>query len=246
MTEHLHSETLYRLPNFLCYRPPEFTPAVGALPALRNMRVTFGCFNNSNKITDEVVAAWSRIMLGVPGSHIFLKTSNLADQLTLAAFRKKFQKNGIEASRVECFPSFPNKYDHLMTYGEVDLALDPFPYNGTTTTFEAMWMGVPMVTLEGRVHAARVGHSILTGVGLGELVARSIPDYIQKSIDLANDLPRMAAYRARLRETLLASPLMDAKTFADEMEKAYFDMWRHAVAASNEPKRMAGTGRKPP
>jgi predicted O-linked N-acetylglucosamine transferase (SPINDLY family) len=239
MTEHLHREQLYRLPHFLCYEPPEYTPPVGPPPVRREGRITFGCFNNSNKITDEVVAAWCAIMHRVPGSSIYLKTSNLSDQLTLDAFRAKFSRNGIEAERVECFPSFPSKYDHLMTYGEVDLALDPFPYNGTTTTFESLWMGVPMIGLAGEVHAARVGHSILTGMGLGELVADSEAEYIDKAVALALDHERVADYRSRTRQMLRSSPLMDGKGFAASMETAYFDMWKHALAETR-PIDLAG------
>ena len=235
MTESLYREQLYRLPNFLCYQPPEFTPGVGSLPFLRNGYITFGCFNNSNKITDEVVATWSRIMHQVEGSHIFLKTSNLADQLTLDAFRRKFEINGIAAARVECFPSFPNKYDHLITYGEVDLALDPYPYNGTTTTFESLWMGVPMVALEGRVHAGRVGHSILCGAGLPELSCLDTETYVRTAVDLARNVPRIGEYRASLRGQLANSPLMDRKAFAASVENAYFDMWRHAVDQQGAP-----------
>ena len=241
LTERFYREQLYRLPHFLCYRPPEFTPRVGKLPAMRNGYVTFGCFNNSNKITDEVVAVWAGIMRRVEGSHIFLKTSNLGDQLTLDAFRSKFEKNGIEAERIECFPSFPNKYDHLMTYGEVDLALDPFPYNGTTTTFESLWMGVPMVTLIGQVHAGRVGHSILSGIGLDELSCPDVTRYAEAAVALARDVPRIGAYRSTLRDRLSRSPLMDAKSFAQSVESAYFDMWTHAIERDG-PRQVAQAG----
>ncbi len=240
MTDRYFRETLYRLPNFLCYQPPEFTPEVGKLPALAKGYVTFGCFNNSNKITDEVVAVWSRIMKRVSGSHMVLKTSNMSDKTTLGAFRAKFEKNGIDPGRIECFQAFPNKSDHLMTYSDIDLALDPFPYNGTTTTFESLWMGVPMIALEGKVHAGRVGHSILSGVGLPELVGRSPVEYVDIAVALAADLPRMEAYRSRLRRTLASSPLMDGKGFARSMEDAYFDMWNHAVATSQSVNRAQG------
>ena len=243
LTDKYFRETLYRLPNFLCYQPPEFTPAVATLPAYAKGYVTFGCFNNSNKITDEVVAAWSDILKRVPGSHMVLKTSNLSDKTTLTAFRGKFEANGIAPERIECFQAFPNKCDHLMTYSDIDLALDPFPYNGTTTTFEALWMGVPMIGLEGSVHAGRVGHSILTAVGLGELVARNYDDYVNVAVALALDPDRIAAYRAGLRPRLQSSPLMDGKAFARSMEDAFFDMWRHAVAEASQtaPRQAAGT-----
>jgi predicted O-linked N-acetylglucosamine transferase (SPINDLY family) len=229
MTDKYCREKLYRLPNFLCYQPPEFTPGISPLPARTTGHITFGCFNNSNKITDEVVAVWAKIMKRVPGSKMVLKTSNLGDSLALSAFRKKFQKNGIDPDRIECFQGFRNKSDHLMTYADIDLALDPFPYNGTTTTFESLWMGVPMVTYAGAVHAARVGHAIMTGVGFGEFVADSIPDYIEKAVSIALDVDRLEDARRQARTKLQTSPLMDGAAFAKSMEDAFFDMWHHAV-----------------
>jgi predicted O-linked N-acetylglucosamine transferase (SPINDLY family) len=229
MTEQYHRETLYRLPNFLCYEPRAYTPSVSPLPARTVGRITFGCFNNSNKITDQVVETWAAILKRVENSRIFLKTGSMSDGQTLQAFREKFEKNGITPERVECFVSFPNTFDHLSTYSEIDLTLDPFPYNGTTTTFEALWMGVPMITLEGKVHASRVGHSIMSGIGAGELSAATIEDYIEKAVALAHDLDRIEAYRKVLRDKLQNSPLMDAEKFVTSLENAYFDMWGKAV-----------------
>ncbi len=240
LTDRYFREQLYRLPNFLCYQPPEHTPDVAPLPAKATGSVTFGCFNNSNKITDEVVAVWARIMKRVPGSKMVLKTSNLSDQLALSAFRKKFERNGVDPDRIECFQGFRNKSDHLMTYSDIDLALDPFPYNGTTTTFESLWMGVPMVTLAGNVHASRVGHSIMTAVGLGELVTHSIDDYVDLAVEIALDPDRIEAYRFSARERLQTSPLMDGRAFAHSMEDAFFDMWQHAVSTTKTPRQAAG------
>ena len=180
-------------------------------------------------------------MSRVPNSKIVLKTSNLSDSSTLAAFRKKFAKGGIDPARVQCFESFRNKSDHLMTYGDIDLALDPFPYNGTTTTFESLWMGVPMVTYAGNVHAARVGHAIMTGIGLGEFVADSIPAYIDLAVAIASDIDRLAEIRANTRQKLEDSPLMDGANFARSMEDAFFDMWHHAVAQTG---KQLTSGRK--
>ena len=234
LTDRYYSETLYRLPHFLCYMPGAHTPEVGPLPASERGYVTFGCFNNSNKISDQVVEAWTEILKQVEDSRLVLKTNNLSDRETLEAFQKKFYKRGIADNRIEWFQSFPNKFDHLMTYSEIDLALDPFPYNGTTTTFEALWMGVPMITLEGNLHAARVGHAIMTGIGAPELVAGSLEDYIAKAVSLARDTGRIDDYRVRLRGMLKNSPLMDAKSFAVSIENAYFDMWGKAVEKTNK------------
>jgi predicted O-linked N-acetylglucosamine transferase (SPINDLY family) len=229
LTEKYHSETLYRLPHFLCYKPSPHTPPVSPLGAYERGYITFGCFNNSNKIADPVVDTWVEILKQTGNSRLVLKTNNLSDAPTLEAFRKKFTKRGIAEDRIEWFQSFPNKSDHLMTYSEIDLALDPFPYNGTTTTFEALWMGVPMITLEGQIHAARVGKAILDSIGTPELVASTIEDYIATAVALAKDTARINDYRTRLRGMLQNSPLMDAKSFAVSVENAYFDMWERAV-----------------
>ena len=228
-TEHLHSETLYRLPSFLCYQPPDHTPEVGRSPAAANRYVTFGCFNNTNKIVDDVVDVWVEILRAVEGSRLILKAAELKHGTTMDGFMRKFLERGISADRLSCFPQFPKKFDHLQTYGEVDMALDPFPYNGTTTTMECLWMGVPVVTLKGSIHAARVGYSILGAVGLDELVAETAEDYVQVAVKLASDPARLQAYRATLRPRLRASPLMDARGFARSVEDAYLDMWNRAV-----------------
>jgi predicted O-linked N-acetylglucosamine transferase (SPINDLY family) len=229
LTDRYYAEKLYRLPHFLCYKPSEHTPDVSPLPALERGYVTFGCFNNSNKISGQVIDVWAKILKQVENSRLVLKTGNLGDRETLEAFQKNFKKHGIESERIECFQSFPNKFDHLMTYSEIDLALDPFPYNGTTTTFESLWMGIPMVTLVGQVHAARVGYSILAGIGASELVAQTLEEYVEKAVALARDRERIGLYRARLRNMLRESPLMNGKSFAASVEKAYFEMWETAV-----------------
>ncbi len=224
MTEPLHTEALWRLPNFLCYRPMDQTPAVALSPCLTRGYATFGCFNNSNKLTPEVVAAWAEILRRSPGTRLILKTAELGDSVTVHSFVKGFTQHGIDRTRIEFLPALPNKFDHLAVYSRIDLALDPFPYNGTTTTFEAMWMGVPTLTLAGRVHAARVGVSLMTGVGLPGLVADNLPDYIGKAVAFAQDLPRLAGLRKDLRQRLAASPLMDGKAFAASIEEAYSGM----------------------
>ena len=232
MTESYHAEQLYRLPHFLVYQPPAKTPEVTALPALESGIVTFGCFNQAMKITDEVIAVWAAIMTRVQNSNMIVKAAELGDAKTLAAFQQKFAAHDIAADRIRYYNRTIFKFDHLAVYSEVDLTLDPFPFNGTTTTFEALWMGVPMVTLEGHVHAARVGAAILRPLGLGELVARSVDDYIEKVVALANDLPRLAAYRAGMRQRLRDSALMDGKAFARSVETAYARMWQGAVESA--------------
>jgi predicted O-linked N-acetylglucosamine transferase (SPINDLY family) len=224
LTEALHTERLWRLPHFLCYQPMEHTPPVAPAACLALGHATFGCFNNSNKVTPEVARAWAEILRRAPTARLVMKTAELGDKVTADAFIRRFTEQGIDSHRIECLPAVKRKFDHLKVYGRIDMALDPFPYTGTTTTFEALWMGVPTLTLEGRSHAARVGASILIPAGLPQLVARSPEDYIARAVALANDLPALAALRTGLRERLAASPLMDGPAFARSVEDAYESM----------------------
>lgn len=222
-----HSEQLIRLPDgFLCYRPPADSPGVSLTPALVNGYVTFGSFNNPAKITEEVVEIWSRILLAVPGSRLLLKSKTFCDPVHAEMFSSAFVARGVPAERVMCVPATETISKHLACYNQIDIALDPFPYNGTTTTFEALYMGVPVITLRGNRHAGRVGASILTSLGMNELIAETVVDYLSLAVSLSEDLSRLSLYRAELRGLLVSSPLLDAAIFADSLEDAYRSVWR--------------------
>jgi predicted O-linked N-acetylglucosamine transferase (SPINDLY family) len=138
---------------------------------------------------------------------------------------ERFVRHGVAAERIDLRPSVASTAGHLQMYSEVDIALDPFPYNGTTTTCEALWMGVPVVSLSGDTHAARVGDSISSGVGLGELVAGSLDRYAEIAVALAGDAVRRASLRSGMRQRLRNSPLLDAKLITRDIEAAYRTMW---------------------
>ena len=140
--------------------------------------------------------------------------------------RELFEKAGIVPERVELLGRLPDFSDHLSCYNRVDIALDTFPYHGTTTTCEALWMGVPVVSLAGKAHASRVGVSLLSNVGLPELVGSSEEEYVQIAVQLANNLPRLKSLHSSLRERMQKSPLTDAPRFARDVEMAYREMWR--------------------
>jgi predicted O-linked N-acetylglucosamine transferase (SPINDLY family) len=230
--ETFHCETLERLPSgFLCYRPPADAPDVGPLPALSTNAVTFGSFNNLAKLTPRVVAVWAAILHGVPKARLLLKSGGFADAEARQHFETLFAAAGIGADRLDLAPQNQGLADHLAQYRRIDLALDPFPYNGTTTTCEALWMGVPVLTLAGRRHAGRVGASLLAGLGLNGLVAPDEAGYIEAAIRLAHDLPALAALRAGLRARVAAAPLSDASGFARQVEAAYRRFWRRLVDA---------------
>jgi protein O-GlcNAc transferase len=217
-----YSETLVRLKNgFLCYLPPDGAPDVASLPALESGRITFGSFNNLPKLNEGVLEIWSEILLQVPGSFLLIKSRQLADKSTKRRYRDLFINNGVTPDRVRTLPATSSISEHLELYNRVDIALDPFPYNGTTTTCEALWMGVPVVTLRGKSHSSRVGASILTRVGLKELVAEAENNYVSKGVSLTRDLGRLKALRKGLRRRMKASNLCDAGSFARSIEGVY-------------------------
>ena len=220
-----YSEKLFRLPStFSCYEPDASAPEVGPLPASTPGTVTFGCFNNFAKITPEVIALWARLLRELPQARLFLKSRGLGDPTVANRVRAAFADAGVVPERVLLNGEELSVTEHLKLYHRVDLALDPFPYNGTTTTCEALWMGVPVITLAGRVHAARVGTSLLTHAGLTEWIASSPDDYLKLAIAAASDLPRLAKLRSELRDRMRLSPVCDSQRFTRELETAYATM----------------------
>jgi len=165
-------------------------------------------------------------MRGTPGSHLLIKSKQFADLATRESYLKAFAANGIAEERIELVPWVESRAGHLDLYGRIDVALDTFPYNGTTTTCEALWMGVPVVTLKADRHAGRVGASLLTTLGLEELIANTTQAYVAAVAALAGDLDRLADMRAGLRQRLQASKLCDRAGFARDIEAAYREMWR--------------------
>ncbi|CAO3441231.1 O-linked N-acetylglucosamine transferase, SPINDLY family protein [Azospirillum endophyticum] len=227
LADQLSAERLVRLPHgFHCYQPPMEVDLQPRPPVLDSGVVTFGSFNNTSKVTAEVVRVWAEILKRVPKARLLLKSRQMGDDETRARYRNSFIAHGVDPDRVELLARIPAADGHLRAYDRLDIALDPFPYNGTTTTCEALWMGVPVVTLAGRSHVARVGASLLTNVGLGELIASDEADYIAKAVALAGDPDRLAGLRAGMRARLDAAPLTDHKGFTRSIETALRAMWR--------------------
>lgn len=227
--EHFHTEKLMRLPNGLwCYEPPiADMPEVAPPPALTRGYVTFGSFNNPAKISTATIRAWAAILAAVPRSRLLLKGMILTDAEAKRRLLDQLKSAGLETDRVDIRGSIDDLKAHFAAYGDVDIALDPFPYNGTTTTCEALWMGVPVVALIGNHHAARVGFDLLSRLGLVELAAIDIDAYVATAVALAQDMTRLQYLRSRLRERMRASPLCDAVAFARAFEAALREMWRH-------------------
>jgi len=224
-------ERLLRLPDTrFCYAPPEYSPEVAAPPAAREGRVTFGCFNNLSKINDRVIALWSRVLDRVPGSRLRLMSIGLHDAANVEHVRGRFAKHGVQGERLELYPYVAHP-ELLAAYGEVDIALDPFPFCGGMTSLEALWMGVPVVTLEQPMIAGRQTLSMLRNVGLETLVAADEQGYVEIAAKLAGDLDALARVRAELRPSMAASPLMDGAKFTRNLEDAYRRVWLEAINA---------------
>lgn len=227
MTEAYHTEKLIRIPQgFLCYQPEEESPEIVSAPCKSNSHIIFGCFTLQAKITPEVVRVWSSILQSIENSDLYLKYKHFQNPDVRSAFLERFTENGIEENRIRFLDFQPLYRDHLACYQHLDIVLDPFPYNGTTSTHEALWMGVPVITLAGNDHRSRVGVSILTRLGLSDLIADSIEDYIQIAVSLSKDKERIQELRRTLRLKMLNSPLTRAKEFTTQLEAEYSRLWK--------------------
>jgi protein O-GlcNAc transferase len=232
---HHFVETPWRLPDcYLCFTPPREQIAVGPLPALTAAGLTFACFNRLSKMNPEVVALWARVLHAVPGSRLLLKAQELNDSATQAATHARFAEHGIAPQRV-LLEGFTPRANYLADYQRVDIALDPFPFPGGTTTVEALWMGVPVLSRCGDRFLAHAGESLLRTAGLADWVAADDHDYVAKAQAFAADLPQLARVRAGLRQQLLVSPLCDAPRFAAHLGAAFSGMWQqHRLQAGRQ------------
>ena len=219
------TETIWRLPDTrLCFTPPDINVTIRPLPALTEQRITFGCFNSLHKMSDAVVALWARVLAAVPDSRLFLKARQLYQPAAREAVIEQFSRHGIPPVRLILEgPSIRANY--LAAYNRVDIGLDPFPYTGGTTTAEALWMGVPVLTLSGQHFLPRQGVGLLMNAGLPEWVASDADDYVARAVSHAGNLERLAVLRSQLREQVLASPVFDAARFAMHFEAALRGMW---------------------
>jgi protein O-GlcNAc transferase len=231
-SEQPFSEQLYRLPEtFLCFTARSATPDVAPCPAIENGFVTFGSFNTIAKVQDECLDLWVTVIKSVPDSRLCLKAGTTFSFPSLREmWLKKLEERGIARNRILVLGYQPGVDGHLKAYNQIDIALDCFPYSGTTTTTEALLMGVPVVTIaaptDSPVHASNVGCSLLNSVGTSDLIAKSSYDFVDIAVRLAEDDERRRALRGSLRSTLLRSPLGDTDRFRQNVQRMYQDMWR--------------------
>ena len=173
-----------------------------------------------------MAAIWAELLKRTAGSRLLLKSAGAGEAASRQRLTGQFAELGIASDRIEMRGRTADSRGHLAFYGQVDVALDAYPYHGTATTCDALWMGVPVVSLAGRTHVSRVGVSLLTNAGLPELIGQTPEQYVQIAASLAGDLPRLAELRSTLRQRMQASPMMDAPRFARDVESAFRQMWR--------------------
>jgi predicted O-linked N-acetylglucosamine transferase (SPINDLY family) len=220
------TETIWRLPETrMCFTPPKENVEVAPLPALTKGYVTFGCFNSLFKMNNAVVALWARVLVSVPDSRLFLKAKQLGEDSVRQSIIKRFAAHGVGADRL-MMEGADTREKYLATYNMVDIALDPFPYTGGTTSVEALWMGVPVLTLEGERFLSRQGVGLMMNAELPEWIASNPDDYVARAVSHAANLQALAALRKGLRQQVLASPIFDASRFAGHFENALRGMWK--------------------
>ena len=231
-SDRLCVERLVRLdPCAWCFRPDASAPLPSPPPVDRNGFVTFGSFNNLSKVSDETVALWCRVLEAVPGSRLLMKNRWMGDPGTAHRLRERFAAASggrVDPGRIDAAPFTPGVRDHLAMYERIDIQLDTYPYHGTTTTCESLWQGVPVVTLCGGVHAARVGASLLSCVGLPELAPSTPQGFVDAALKLAQSPAHLGALRSELRSVMSGSALMDQRRFADRFGaavRAEFERW---------------------
>lgn len=225
------SEHIVRMPHDnICYTPPEYAPPVIEPPVERNGYVTFGCFNALTKVTPEVIAVWAAVLKAVPDSHFLMRAKAMEDAQTRVRFLRLFGNHGVPPYRFSLLSGSGNHQAFLGFYGDMDISLDPFPYNGGLTTLESLWMGVPVVTLRGETMPSRHSMSHLTNAGLKGLIARTPEEYVRIATDLAGDRDKLRTLRAGMRRRMVESPICDCPRYTKHLEAAYREMWRQYCA----------------
>jgi predicted O-linked N-acetylglucosamine transferase (SPINDLY family) len=223
-TENLFTEQIYRMPRVhSCYRPPA-DPGIVPPPFFKNGYITFGSFNDPRKITRSFLKVWSVLMHLFPDSKILMKYANLDRPMGQKRWRQWFMEDGIAADRLQFEPFSSTAFDYFKSWNNVDIALDPFPYNGGTTTMDALWMGVPVVSMGGRLTVSTTSASLLTEVGLP--VAATAEQYIALAAQMVSAIRERPQIRQQLRDTMLTSRLMDEKGLTRTLGTAYREMWR--------------------
>ena len=224
--EVLYTEIPLRLPHtYICFESPDEDMPVQPPPSSERAGVTFGSLNNISKLNADVIRVWAEILNSVPGSRLLIKCPQLSDKYIAGSVEDLFRRNGINSEQLILLGR-TNRREHMATYNAIDIALDPFPYGGGITTLEALWMGVQVISEAGNRWVSRVGSSILSVVGLPDMVARSRSEYVDKAVNLAGDPESLASLRRNNRILLKSSPICDISRFTKALEDRYQEKWQ--------------------
>jgi protein O-GlcNAc transferase len=233
ISDNFFTERLIRLPDFICYCPPETEVFVEPPPVLKNGYVTFGCFNNLAKINQNVVTKWSDILLSVSNSRMRLMAGGFKDKTMQARYLKLFVDRGIDQNRIDFVAIIPGREEYLSQYNLIDIALDTFPFTGGTVTDEAIYMSVPLVSLAGDIEMGCMSKSKLCRLNLHELIADSVEDYVQIAISLANNVRKIKKYKTEIRDIALET-IFNGKDHVNALEDAYRQMWKDYCIQNGE------------
>lgn len=240
------SEKVFRLPEtYICFSPPNVEISPGALPALSAGHITFGSFNNMAKVNDSVIDVWSTILTRMPESKLFLKSKQIVDEAARKRLLEKFARHDIDDRRLILEGHTQSYGEHYAAYQRVDIALDPFPYPGITTTIESLWMGVPVLTLSGERFVSRQGIGLLTNAGLSDWIADDVSSYVEQAVIRAGNVQDLSILRAGLRAQVMASPIFNTHRFARHFEAALRGMWTSWCARSNGPNQIGSAEASP-
>jgi predicted O-linked N-acetylglucosamine transferase (SPINDLY family) len=224
--EKLFAEKVWKLPDIWnSFTKPNYTIEVATLPAIKNDFITFGSFNHLNKINNSVIKLWSKLLEKIPKSKLFLKYRNLNIDYYKNSIINKFHDNGINQDRLILEGSSPRE-GLLKTYNKIDISLDPFPYSGGTTSFESIWMGVPVLVLKGKKFISKCGESINHNLQMADWIAEDEKDFVSKAINICSNYKKLSDLRVNLRQIALNSPVFDAEKFAKNFHDALWKMWK--------------------
>ena len=224
------TEKIFRLPNmWVCFSVPDFDVQISDPPVIKNGYVTFGSFNNLSKINDKVISLWSKILIAIPKSKIFLKTKELNNLYLKEKIISKFKENGINLNSIILEGGSPRS-ELLNSYNKVDISLDTFPYSGGVTSLEAIWMGVPVLTKKGFRFISHTTESINHNLGMSDWIANDENEYVKKAIKFSTDLELLTEINKNLRRTALKSPLFNSTLFAKQLNNAFWEMWNNFIS----------------
>ena len=225
--ENHYVEKVWRLQDTEhCFTPPDFDVKINSLPALKNNFITFGSFNNLTKISDATVTLWSKILVLIPNSKLILKYKGLDNQQVVNNTFARFKKYNINKDRLILLGKSDTRKEVLETYNKIDIALDPFPFQGNTSTEEAIWMGVPVLTLKGNRYLFHFGESINSNLNMKDWIAENPDEYVSKAIKFSSNFDELSKIRMNLRQISLQSPIFDAPRFAEHFSRMLWEMWK--------------------